>query len=76
MNGFAYIFGAPKNLARFQGSVWKSVAETAYNKRTALTYELKGSVKGEASIRIKSVYVTNPWRKCVEEIVEEIGESL
>ena len=51
----------------------KSVAEAAYNKRTALAHELKESVKGEASIRIKSVYVTKPWRKCLEEIVEEIG---
>ena len=45
------------------------MAEGAIKNRTALAHELKRSVKGEASQRIKSVYVTKPeaydtmWKK-------------
>ena len=50
-------------------AVWKQLAESTYKNKTALAYELKRSVKGEASQRIKSVYVTKPeaydtmWKK-------------
>ena len=40
--------------------VWKSVAEAVYTIKTALAHELKRSVKGEANIRIRSVYITEP----------------
>ena len=50
-------------------TVWKPLAEGAYKNKIALAHELKRSVKGEASQRIKSVYVTKPeaydamWKK-------------
>ena len=50
-------------------TVWKQLSEGAYKNKTALAHELKRSVKGEASQRIKSVYVTKPeaydtmWKK-------------
>ncbi|PFX34723.1 hypothetical protein AWC38_SpisGene333 [Stylophora pistillata] len=39
-------------------TVWKQLAEGTIKNKTALAHELKSSVKGEASQRIKSVYVT------------------
>ena len=50
-------------------TVWKQLAEGPIKNKTALAHELKRSVKGEASQRIKSVYVTKPeaygtmWKK-------------
>ena len=41
-------------------AVWKSIAETSNYNKTALAHELKKSVKGEAKLRIKSVYITKP----------------
>ena len=41
-------------------AVWKSIAETSSYNKTALAYELKRSVKGEAKLRIKSVFITKP----------------
>jgi hypothetical protein len=58
-----------------------SVAETAYQNKTALAHELKRSVKGEASRRIRSVYVTKPeaydvmWQK-LESFYEDVGASV
>jgi len=40
--------------------VWKQLAEGARKNKRALAHEVKRSVKGEASQRIKSVYVTKP----------------
>ena len=51
--------GQRKDLPEFK-AVWKSVAEAVYANKTALAHELKRSVKGEASKRIRSVYVTKP----------------
>ena len=62
-------------------AIWKSVAETAYCNTTALAHELKRSVKGEASKRIRSVYVTKPeaydvmWQK-LESYYEDVGASV
>ena len=62
-------------------AIWKSVAETAYQNKTALAHELKKSVKGEASRRIRSVYVTKPeaynvmWQK-LESFYEDVGASV
>jgi hypothetical protein len=59
-------------------AIWKSVAESAYRNKTALAHELKRSVKGEASKRIKSVYITKPeaydmmWNK-LESYYEDVG---
>ncbi len=39
-------------------AVWKSIAKTSNYNKTALAHELKKSVKGEAKVRIKSVYIT------------------
>ena len=72
--------GQRKDWAEFK-AVWKSVAEAVYANRTALAHELKRSVKGEASKRIRSVYVTNPeaydlmWRK-LESHYEDVGASV
>ena len=41
-------------------AVWKSIAETSSYNKTALAHELKRSVKGEAKLRIKSVFITKP----------------
>ena len=41
-------------------AVRKSIAETSSYNKTALAYELKRSVKGEAKLRIKSVFITKP----------------
>ena len=41
-------------------AVWKSIAETSTYNKTALAHELKRSVKGEAKLRIKSVFITKP----------------
>ena len=60
--------GQRKDWPEFK-TVWKQFAEGAYKNKTALAHELKRSVKGEASQRIKSVYVTKPeaydtmWKK-------------
>ena len=60
--------GQRKDWPEFK-TVWKQLAEGAYKNKTALAHELKRSVKGEASQRIKSVYVTKPeaydtmWKK-------------
>ncbi|KAJ7391219.1 hypothetical protein OS493_019350 [Desmophyllum pertusum] len=60
--------GQRKDWPEFK-AVWKQLAEGAYKNKTALAHELKRSVKGEASQRIKSVYVTKPeaydvmWKK-------------
>ena len=60
--------GQRKDWPEFK-TVWKQLAEGAIKNKTALAHELKTSVKGEASQRIKSVYVTNPeaydvmWKK-------------
>ena len=60
--------GQRKDWPEFK-AVWKQLAEGAIKNRTALAHELKRSVKGEASQRIKSVYVTKPeaydtmWKK-------------
>ena len=62
-------------------AIWKSVAETAYQNKTALAHELKRSVKGDASRRIRSVYVTKPeaydvmWQK-LESFYEDVGASV
>ena len=40
--------------------VWKQSAEGAIKNKTALAHKLKRLMKGEASQRIKSVYVTKP----------------
>jgi hypothetical protein len=62
-------------------AIWKSVAESAYHNKTALAHELKRSVKGEASKRIKSVYITKPeaydlmWSK-LESYYEDVGASV
>ena len=58
--------------------VWRSVAESALRNKTALAHELKRSVRGEASKRIKSVYVTKPeaydtmWQK-LESYYKDVG---
>ena len=62
-------------------AIWKSVAETAYQNKTALAHELKSSVKGEASRRIRSVYVTKPeaynvMRQKLESFYEDVGASV
>lgn len=62
--------GQRKDWPEFK-TVWKQLAERAYKNKTALAlvHELKRSVKGEASQRIKSVYATKPeaydamWKK-------------
>ena len=60
--------GQRKDWPEFK-TVWKQLAEGAIKNKTALAHELKRSVKGEASQRIKSVYVTKPeaydtmWKK-------------
>ena len=60
--------GLRKDWPEFK-TVWKQLAESAYTNKTALAHELKRSVKGEASQRIRSVYVTRPeayetmWKK-------------
>ena len=41
-------------------AVWESIAETSSYNKTALAHELKRSVKGEAKLRIKSVFITKP----------------
>ena len=41
-------------------AVWKSIAETSSYNKTALADELKRSVKGEATLHIKSVFITKP----------------
>ena len=51
--------GQRKDWPEFK-TVWKQLAEGAIKNKTALAHELKRSVKGEASQRIKSVYVTKP----------------
>ena len=62
-------------------AIWKSVAETAYFNKTTLAHELKRSVKGEASKRIRSVYITKPeaydvmWQK-LESYYEDVGASV
>ena len=62
-------------------AIWKSVAESAYHNKTALAHELKRSVKGEASKRIKSVFITKPeaydmmWNK-LESYYEDVGASV
>ncbi len=62
-------------------TIWKSVAETAFFNKTALAHELKRSVKGEASKRIRSVYVTKPeaydvmWQR-LENYNEDVGTSV
>ncbi|XP_068737311.1 uncharacterized protein [Montipora capricornis] len=60
--------GQRKDWPEFK-TVWKQLAEGAIKNKTALAHELKRSVTGEASQRIKSVYVTKPeaynamWKK-------------
>ena len=60
--------GLRKDWPEFK-TVWKQLAEAAYSNKTALAHELKRCVRGEATQRIKSVYVTRPeaydtmWRK-------------
>ena len=62
-------------------TVWKSVAEAALRNKTALAHELKRSVEGEASKRIKSVYITKleaydiMWQK-LESYYEDVGASV
>lgn len=61
-------------------TVWRSVAESALSNKTALAHKLKRSVKGEASKRIKSVYITKPkaydmWQK-LESYYEDVGASV
>ena len=62
-------------------TVWRSVAESALRNKTALAHELKRSVRGEASKRIKLVYVTKPeaydtmWQK-LESYYEDVGASV
>ena len=72
--------GQRKDWPEFK-AVWKSVAEAVYTNKTALAHELKRSVKGEASKRIRSVYVTKPeayevmWKK-LENHYEDVGASV
>ena len=72
--------GQRKDWPEFK-AVWKSVAEAVYANKTALAHELKRSVKGEASKRIRSVYVTKPeaydlmWRK-LESHYEDVRASV
>ena len=73
--------GQRKDWPEFK-AVWKSVAETVYtNKTTPLGHELKRSLKGKASKRIRSVHVTKPeaydliWRK-LESYYEDVGASV
>lgn len=53
----------------------------AYENKTALAHELKRSVKGKASQRIKSVYVTKPeaydamWKK-VEDFYDDASATV
>lgn len=51
--------GLRKDWPEFK-AVWKQLAENAYTNKTALAHELKACVKGEASQRIKSVFITRP----------------
>jgi hypothetical protein len=53
------VSGFRKDWPEFK-AVWKSIAETSNYNKTALAHELKRSVKGEAKVRIKSVYITKP----------------
>jgi hypothetical protein len=46
--------GLRKDRPEFK-AVWKQLAESVYSNKTALAHELKRSVKGEASQRIRSV---------------------
>ena len=72
--------GHRRNWPEFK-TVWRSVAESALRNKTALAHELKRSVRGEASKRIKSVYVTKPeaydtmWQK-LESYYEDVGASV
>jgi len=60
--------GLRKDWPEFK-NVWRQLAENSYTNQTALAHELKRYVKGEASLRIRSVYVTKPevydimWKK-------------
>ena len=60
--------GLRKDWPEFK-AVWKQLAESVYSNKTALAHGLKRPVKGEASQRIRSVYITRPeaydtmWRK-------------
>ena len=72
--------GQRKDWPEFK-AVWKQLAEGAYKNKTALAHELKRSVKGEASQRIKSVYVTKPeaydamWKK-LEDYYDDTGATV
>jgi hypothetical protein len=72
--------GQRKDWPEFK-AVWKSMAETVYTNKTALAHELKRSVKGEASKRIRSIYVTKPeayevmWKR-LENHYEDVGASV
>ena len=57
------------------------MAESALRNKTALVRELKRSVRGEASKRIKSVYATKPegydtMRQKLESYYEDVGASV
>ena len=51
--------GLSRDLPEFK-AVWKSIAETSSYNKTALAHELKRSVKEEAKLCIKSVFITKP----------------
>jgi hypothetical protein len=62
-------------------AIWKSVAETAYQNKTALIIMRQVvSIYSEASRRIRSAYVTKPeaynvmWQK-LESFYEDVGAS-
>lgn len=57
------------NLPEFSGqrrdwpefkAIWRELAESALSSRSALAYELKRSLKGQAKDRVKNVFVTKP----------------
>ena len=62
-------------------AIWKSVEETTHFNNIALAHELKRSVKVEASVGIRLVYVTKPeaysvmWQK-LDSYYEDVGASV
>ena len=72
--------GLRKDWPEFK-AVWRELAESYYNNKTALALELKRCLKGQALDRVKNVYVTRPqsydimWQK-LSEFYDDISASL
>ena len=63
--------GARRDWPEFQ-AVWRELAERTYRDKTALAYELKRCLKGDALDKVKNIYITRPtayedmWRRLSE----------